>query len=253
MIDPEFRRRIEEVCELALDCEPGERAAVVAAACGANEALRQGVEARLAHAPTAEAFLTEPIEAVAAHALQAKAVSLVGRQFGAYTILADLGTGGTSQVYRARDARLGRDVAIKILRADFTLGHDHNRSFQREAQAIASLNHPHICTLYDVGEQDGINYLVMECLEGQTLEQRLLESARLSLDESLTIARQIAEALIEAHRHGIVHRDVKPANILLTKVGAKLSDFGLAGSFELVALTQEIWPPHVSFSALRAT
>jgi serine/threonine protein kinase len=131
------------------------------------------------------------------------------------------------QVYKARDTRLNRTVAIKVLPPEFASRPDWKQRFEREAQTIASLNHPHICTLHDVGQQDGIDYLVMEFLEGQTLAQRL-ERGALPLDEALKIATEVADALDKAHRQGIVHRDLKPANVMLTKGGVKLLDFGLA-------------------------
>src|SRR3954465_13807257 len=131
------------------------------------------------------------------------------------------------EVYRARDTRLDRTVAIKIL-TDALAGEPQFRErFDREARAISQLTHPHICVLYDVGDQDGIDFLVMEYLEGETLEHRLAKGA-LPLEQALHYAIQIADALDKAHRAGIVHRDLKPGNIMLTKSGAKLLDFGLA-------------------------
>ena len=131
------------------------------------------------------------------------------------------------EVYRGHDSRLGRDVAIKVLPAHVASDPDLRRRFEREARTVAALNHPHICTLHDIGEQDGIDYLVMEYLEGQTLAERLGKGA-LPLDEVLQVSIQIADALDKAHRQGITHRDLKPGNIMLTKSGAKLLDFGLA-------------------------
>jgi len=131
------------------------------------------------------------------------------------------------EVYRAHDSRLGRDVAIKVLPPQLQADPDLKARFEREARAISSLQHAHICTLFDVGHQDGIDYLVMEYLEGETLAFRLLKGP-LPLDQVLTIAIQTADALERAHRHGIIHRDLKPGNIMLTKSGAKLMDFGLA-------------------------
>jgi serine/threonine protein kinase/Tol biopolymer transport system component len=147
-----------------------------------------------------------------------------GSRLGPYDILSPLGAGGFGEVYKARDTRLDRTVAIKILpSADPEL----KARFEREAKAIAALTHPHICTLYDVGHQDGTDYLVMEYLEGETLAQQL-ERGPTKIDDALKIAIEIAEALAVAHRAGITHRDLKPANIMLTKGGVKLLDFGLA-------------------------
>src|ERR1700691_4605359 len=150
-----------------------------------------------------------------------------GTKLGPYEIQSLLGAGGMGEVYRARDTRLGRDVAIKVLPAHLSSDPDLRQRMEREAKAISSLNHPHICTLHDVGSQDGIDFLVMEALEGDTLADRLQRGA-LPLEEALKIAMEIAEALDKAHRRGIVHRDLKPANIMLTKNGPKLMDFGLA-------------------------
>jgi serine/threonine protein kinase len=130
-------------------------------------------------------------------------------------------------VYRARDTRLDRTVAIKVLADEIAADSDLRSRFEREARAVAALDHPHICGIYDVGEANGIHYLVMPCLEGQTLAARL-EKGPLPVSQALTIACEIADALDKAHRQGIVHRDLKPANIMLTKAGAKLLDFGLA-------------------------
>ena len=131
------------------------------------------------------------------------------------------------EVYKARDTRLDRTVAIKVLPEHVASDPDLKQRFDREAKTISSLNHPHICTLHDVGRQDGIAFLVMEYLEGETLAQRLTHGA-LPFDQALQIAMQMADALDKAHRSGIVHRDLKPGNIMLTKGGAKLLDFGLA-------------------------
>jgi eukaryotic-like serine/threonine-protein kinase len=150
-----------------------------------------------------------------------------GTKLGPYEIQAPLGTGGMGEVYRARDTRLGRDVAIKILPKDMSADSERKQRFQREAKTISSLNHPNICTLYDVGSQDGLDYLVMECVEGETLAKRL-EKGPLPIEEVLKYAVQIASALDAAHRNGVVHRDVKPGNVMLTRTGAKLLDFGVA-------------------------
>jgi len=131
------------------------------------------------------------------------------------------------EVYRARDTRLGRDVAIKILPKELSADPTRKQRFEREAKAISGLNHPHICVLHDVGSQDGVDYLVMECMEGETLARRL-EKGPLPLEQVLKYGAQIADALDRAHRSGVVHRDLKPGNIMLTASGAKLLDFGLA-------------------------
>ncbi len=150
-----------------------------------------------------------------------------GTKLGPYEIVAPLGAGGMGEVYRARDTRLGRDVAVKILPAAVAADTMLRQRFEREARAVSSLNHPHICTLHDIGEHNGQHFLVMEYLEGETLEKRL-ERGSLPLDQMLRIGAEVADALDKAHRSGIIHRDLKPGNIMLTKSGAKLLDFGLA-------------------------
>jgi serine/threonine protein kinase len=150
-----------------------------------------------------------------------------GIKLGPYEIQSPLGAGGMGEVYRARDTRLDRTVAIKVLPSHLSNNPDLKQRFDREAKAISSLQHSHICTLHDVGSQDGIDFLVMEYLEGQTLADRLAKG-KLPLDQALKIGIEIAQALRAAHHQGIVHRDLKPGNIMLTKSGAKLMDFGLA-------------------------
>ena len=155
-------------------------------------------------------------------------MSLVpGTKLGPYEIQVPLGAGGMGEVYRARDTRLERTVAIKILPAQLSSDPVRRQRFEREAKSISNLNHPHICVLHDVGHQDGIDYLVMECVEGETLAKRL-EKAALPLELVLKYGAQIADALDKAHRSGITHRDLKPGNIMITAAGAKLLDFGLA-------------------------
>ncbi len=151
----------------------------------------------------------------------------VGTKLGPYEIQSALGAGGMGEVYRARDTRLERSVAIKILPSQFSSDPVRKQRFEREAKTISSLNHPHICVLYDVGHQDGVDYLVMECVEGDTLAQRL-QKGPLALEQVLKYGAQIADALDKAHRSGVVHRDLKPGNVMLTPTGAKLLDFGLA-------------------------
>jgi serine/threonine protein kinase len=151
----------------------------------------------------------------------------VGTRLGPYEIISAIGAGGMGEVYKARDTRLDRSVAIKVLPSHVASNPDLRQRFEREARAVAALNHPNICTLHDIGRQDGIDYLVMEYLEGRTLAQRL-ETGPLPLDQALQYAIQVADALDKAHRAGIVHRDLKPGNVMITKAGTKLLDFGLA-------------------------
>jgi eukaryotic-like serine/threonine-protein kinase len=150
-----------------------------------------------------------------------------GTKLGPYEIIAPLGAGGMGEVYRAKDTRLDRTVAVKILPTNIPADPVAKQRFEREAKTISGLNHPHICVLYDIGHQEGMDFIVMECVEGETLAKRL-EKGPLPLDQTLKYGAQIAEALDKAHCHGIVHRDLKPGNIMLTATGAKLLDFGLA-------------------------
>src|SRR5512137_2076492 len=150
-----------------------------------------------------------------------------GTKLGPYEIVGPLGAGGMCEVYRARDMRLERTVAIKILPAQLSTDPVRKQRFEREAKTISSLNHPNICVLHDIGSQDGVDYLVMECVEGETRAKRL-EKGPLPLEPVLKYGAQIADALDKAHRSGVVHRDLKPGNIMLTASGAKLLDFGLA-------------------------
>ena len=168
---------------------------------------------------------------------------LSGRRLGPYEILSAIGAGGMGEVYKARDTRLDRIVAIKVLPAHLAGRAELRERFDREAKAIASLNHPHICTLFDIGQQDGIDYLVMEYLEGETLAQRLQKGA-LPLEQVLQYAIEISDALDKAHHQGVTHRDLKPGNIMLTKSGTKLLDFGLA------KLKQDVAPANVPLSEL---
>jgi len=150
-----------------------------------------------------------------------------GSRLGPYEILAAAGAGGMGEVFKARDTRLNRTVAIKVLPAHVSENGEARQRFETEARAIAALKHAHICTLYDVGKQNGTDFLVMEFLEGETLASRL-NRGQLPLEDALTYAIQIADALDKAHKLGITHRDLKPANIMLTPSGATLLDFGLA-------------------------
>ena len=150
-----------------------------------------------------------------------------GTRFGVYEVIAPLGAGGMGEVYKARDSRLDRTVAIKVVSENLVAGQDLKARFEREARAIAQLQHPHICTLYDIGRDQDTEFLVMEYLEGETLAERL-KRGPLPLDQVIRLGTEIASALDRAHRAGIVHRDLKPGNIMLTKSGAKLLDFGLA-------------------------
>ncbi len=150
-----------------------------------------------------------------------------GTRLGPYEVLGPLGAGGMGEVYRAKDTRLDRSVAIKVLPSHLVSNPDLRARFEREARVVSSLNHPHICVLHDVGHQDGTDYIVMELVEGETLLDRL-KKGPLPLDQTLRYGIEIADAMDKAHRQGVIHRDLKPGNVMLTKAGSKLMDFGLA-------------------------
>jgi Tol biopolymer transport system component/predicted Ser/Thr protein kinase len=239
--------RAKALFEAAVDLPVEERHAFVVNAAGDDEELRREVESLLTSDGVGSGFLDWPPvagEALPADPLVAPSASMgqppaqmvltSGRRVGAYEIVAPLGAGGMGEVYMARDTRLDRTVAIKVLAVDVAHDPRARKRFEHEARAVAALNHPHICTLYDVGNQDGIDFLVMEFLEGETLAARLTRGP-LPMAHALRLAIQIASGLDKAHRAGIVHRDLKPGNIFLVPSGgasappiAKLLDFGLA-------------------------
>jgi eukaryotic-like serine/threonine-protein kinase len=225
---PERYKQIEELYHSVVGRKPEERAAFLEQSCGVDEALRREVESLLGYDERAKLFIETPPDDVAAAMLAAEQKqSMVGRTLGHYRVVSLLGSGGMGEVYRATDTRLDRTVAVKVLPYHLSSNPEQRQRFEREARAVSSLSHPHICALYDVGQQDGINYLVMEYIEGESLADRLAERP-LPVDHALRYAIQVADALDKAHRARLVHRDLKPANIMLTKSGAKLLDFGLA-------------------------
>ena len=174
-------------------------------------------------------FIEEPAVEVAAKMMaQEKPESLVGQQLGSYQILSLLGTGGMGVVYKARDTRLNRSVAIKVLPPDQVSDPERKRRFIQEARAASALNHPNIITIYDIGSEGGIDFIVMEYVAGKTLDQ-LIPRKGMRLNEALKLAVQMADALAKAHSAGIVHRDLKPGNVMVTEDGlVKVLDFGLA-------------------------
>ncbi|MCU1383076.1 MAG: prkC 28 [Acidobacteria bacterium] len=214
--------RVKEIVGGALDLPDAQRAAYVAAACADDAALRHEVDSLLrAHQETGT-FLETPAT------LPAPPVDLAGRIVGTYTIERRIGAGGMGEVYLARDAKLDRPVALKLLSRDLALNADRLRRFHAEARAASSLNHPHILVIHDFGELDGRPFMVSEYVEGETLRQRL-ERGAMPIAEAVTIALQIAAALAAAHARGLVHRDIKPENVMLRRDGyAKVLDFGLA-------------------------
>ena len=224
-MDPHRWRRVEELYHAALARPADERTAYLLGATDGDQALFDDVRSLLDAPVTAQAFLGAPV------ALPSEAVAgpvLIGRRLGVYHLLESIGAGGMGEVYRARDTRLGRDVAIKILPALFTSDSSRLAHFEREARALAALNHPNVATIHGVEESGGIRALVMELVEGDTLAKRI-GGGRMPWREAVEIAIQIAAGLDAAHEKGIVHRDLKPANVKVTSTGAaKVLDFGLA-------------------------
>ena len=230
-MDSARRRRVDDICEGALELAASDRPAFVAAACGDDSALRTEVEALLSHAGQSDGFLEESLGEIAAEVIDHREELAAGRRLGQYEIVGLIGAGGMGEVYRARDTKLGRDVAIKVISSAAPADADQMARFEREARILAALNHPHIGAIYGLEDVDGIRALVLELVEGKTLAERLAE-ARPSMPAALTIAREIAAALEAAHEKGVIHRDLKPANIKITPDGAvKVLDFGLAKVF----------------------
>jgi serine/threonine-protein kinase len=247
-LSPSRWQQIATIYESALDRDAAGREALLAEACAGDEALRLEVESLLRQ-DAATMIMDRSVWAAGADLLDDVWTLDAGATLGPYRIEDRLGAGGMGDVYRAIDTRLGRPVAVKVLPTSVALDPQMRARFAGEAQAIAALKHPHICTLYDVGRQDDIDFLVMEYLEGETLAARLTRGG-LTVGEALTCAIEIAAALAHAHERDIVHRDLKPANIMLTTAGAKLLDFGLA---KFLAVAPPAVHPHDLDSARART
>jgi hypothetical protein len=227
VLAPERWRAVEDLYHAALARGDPQRAEFLAQACGSDEALRREVEALLAHDSVGD-FLEPTPDSRGTLSGGPPSRSLIGRRLGPYIVDAQLGAGGMGEVFRARDVRLKRDVALKILPDAFANDPERLARFEREAETLASLNHPHIAAIYSIEESEGVRALVLELVEGETLAERIARGA-IPPDEAIPIARQIADALEAAHEHGIIHRDLKPANVKIAPNGTvKVLDFGLA-------------------------
>jgi serine/threonine protein kinase len=229
---PELWEQIAQLHRTALEIDEGSRAAFLSKACAGDEVLRREVESLLALEGSAENFMeSSALEAVAAQVAKEQLTLWAmnpGTKFESFEILGLLGAGGMGEVYRARDSKLNRDVALKILPAMFTDDPERMARFRREAQVLASLNHPNIGSIYGLEESNNLRVFVLELVEGPTLADRIAAGA-VPLEEALAIARQIADAMAYAHEKGITHRDLKPANIKITPDGnVKVLDFGVA-------------------------
>ena len=221
--------QVERVYNAVVARPQSEWATALAELCAGDDSLRHEVESLLAHQKAASSFLETPAFVGVDLARDiASDRALVGRRFGPYTVLAPIGSGGMGEIYCARDEKLGRQVAMKLLPSHFASDPDRRARLESEARILAALNHPHISAIYGVEEVEGCPALVLEFVEGETLAERLSTSP-IPLAQALAIARQIAEALEAAHERGIIHRDLKPANIKITPNGVvKVLDFGLA-------------------------
>jgi serine/threonine protein kinase/Tfp pilus assembly protein PilF len=219
---------VKRIHQSALDKDPSERAAFVDESCGGDETLRREVQSLLTYASQAESFLERPaVDIATTPPGESQEAMLVGRTLSHYQVLSLLGAGGMGEVYLARDPRLDRTVALKILPGELAADPDRMQRFTREAKAASALNHPNVATIYDVGESDGISFIAMEHVEGETLLARI--SRRMTPPEVVDIGVQAADALDVAHAKGITHRDIKPANLMLTHRGhVKVLDFGVA-------------------------
>ena len=230
---PERWQQVKQIFQSAVELPSSERVAFVSEACGADLELRSEVESLISsHNRADSSVLTAVVNDAAHEILAGEAGSLLGQQVGPFKVTERIGSGGMGEVFLAQDTRLGRKVALKLLKGEYTKDEDRLRRFRQEARAVSALNHPNILTLYDMGQADSMHYMATEYVEGNTLRQHIARE-RMSLSEVLDVAIQTAGALAAAHNVGITHRDIKPENIMLRTDGyVKILDFGLAKLIE---------------------
>ena len=236
---PEHWQQVKELFRSALEQKTEDRPAFLERACDGDDALRREVESLLASFDDSDSIIETPVAEAAVELLGARAERLVGQRLGHYDVVSLLGEGGMGTVYLARDTKLGRKVALKLLPGYFTSDAHRLRRFEQEACAASALNHPNILTIYEIGETDGTHFIATEFIEGETLRKRMA-GAPMKLGEVLNVAEQVASALAAAHEAGIIHRDIKPENIMVRSDAlVKVLDFGIAKLIKQQATSPE--------------
>ncbi len=237
---PERWQQVDQLFHAVLACQPEERSEFLATQCAGDETLRSEVESLISSLEEAEDFIEAPAGDLAAEVLGThRSAFQPGQEIENYRIVNRLGSGGMGEVYLAEDIRLKRNVALKILPSHFTVNPDRVRRFEREAQAASALNHPNIVTIYEIGHSNSTHFIATEFVDGKTLRQ-LINEKPFTLNETLNVSMQVADALSGAHAAGIVHRDIKPENIMIRRDGyVKVLDFGLAKLTEQQAASED--------------